>query len=56
MEERVKSIKEYIDGYLIRFSETGNDEFQELAARWSQYLKEISGIKYRETECGIWNR
>ena len=25
----------------------------DLAARWEQYLKELSGIEYRKEECGI---
>ena len=58
MEERIQSIKSYIDHYLdCAEKETDvikKDSWTELAAYWSQYLKSISGIKYREKECNIY--
>lgn len=55
MEDRIESIKDKIDDYLQNANEESDyykkEGWIELAARWEQYLKEISGIEYRKEEC-----
>ena len=57
MEERIESIKNKIDDYLQNANNESDcckkEGWIDLAARWEQYLKEISGIEYRKEECGL---
>lgn len=57
MEERIEFIKNRIDDYLQNANNESDcckkEGWIDLAARWEQYLKEISGIEYRKEECGL---
>lgn len=57
MEERIKLIKKRINDYLNNSNKESDackkKGWIELAARWEQYLKEISGIEYRKEDCGL---